>query len=134
MAELTGRWRRREITVSICSMRYLLYVQRSIHAVGVVLLLLTPLLVDSHLHGVDHDGTTQHIESAHGGHFSTVAELDARVRSAGVNVSFDSVLAASAFDSSVPSFGMQGLATPWVHRPSRGPPGSVRSRAPPRLS
>ena len=115
-------------------MRHLSSTRRSIHAAGVLLLLLAPLQVEHH-HGVDHDGTTTHVEKAHGGHFPSVTDAEARIPSTDVRFSFDATPAISASVNPVARFALVDLATPWVRRPSRAPPpSSLRSRAPPSIS
>lgn len=108
--------------------------RRSIHAAGVLLLLLAPLQVE-HPHEVEHDETTQHVENAHGGHFASMAEADARLPSTDTRLTLDSAPAISASVNLAARFALVELADPWVHRPSRAPPpGSLRSRAPPSIS
>lgn len=115
-------------------MRHPSFTRRSIHAAGVLLLLLAPVQVEHH-HEVDHAGTTTHVEDAHGGHFPSMTEADARIPSTNTKVSFDSAPAISASVYPAARFTLVDLATPWVRRPSRAPPpGSLRSRAPPSRS
>jgi hypothetical protein len=117
-------------------MRHLSFTKRSFHAAGIVLLVLAPLHGDAHVHEAEHDGVTQHLERAHGGHVPAVAEQDARVPSGDVRVSFDAAsVVVSPVGDSFTGLVVSSTVTPRVDRPPRAPPpGTFRSRAPPLLS
>jgi hypothetical protein len=107
-----------------------LHVRRTA-ALGLVAVLVAPLLGALHQHDVDHDGTTHHIEAAHGAHAPTLAETDSRLTSGGPKLTV-SVVVATAPDLALgPSVLREVDRHDEEGPPPRAPPGTSRSRAPP---
>jgi len=107
--------------------------ERPTAATGVVFLLFAPLLVGAHRHVVDHDGATQHIEAAHGGHVAAVAETGDRIPSTGLGLDVEAAPGSAATLDSGITVRTEGVASEEIHHPARAPPDAHRSRAPPLL-
>ncbi|HSW28804.1 MAG TPA: hypothetical protein VLH75_04825 [Longimicrobiales bacterium] len=92
---------------------------------------MSPVLGALHQHEVDHDGTTHHIEAAHGAHVPSFAEGDSRLASGGVKVP-PAVLSGAAPELPVAPQVTGAASGPDAAPPApRPPPGVLRSRAPP---
>lgn len=115
-------------------MRVSRHVGRSLLSSSLVLLLFAPLLVGGHAHVADHDGGEHHVDAPHGAHEVSLTDDRDRMPSTQVTFGLDAArtpapdFAAPATISEI----LSDLAS-WVPT-ARGPPSSLRSRAPPLLS
>ncbi len=114
-------------------MRYPSLLERPTLATGIVFLLFAPLLVGAHHHVADHDGATQHLEAAHGGHVAAVAETGDRIPSTGLSLDVGAAPGSAAVLGSGVTVRTEGVTAEEIHHTARAPPAAHRSRAPPLL-
>lgn len=104
---------------------------RSVLSASLTVLLFAPMLVGGHAHVADHDGGEHHVDTPHGAHEVVLADGREQIPSTPLGL----ILVASP----APGFsGPQAASVvrlivddAWGVAPARGPPQSVRSRAPP---
>ena len=114
-------------------MRYPSLLERPTLATGVVFLLFAPLLVGAHRHVVDHDGGTQHLEAAHGGHVAAVAETGERIPSTGLSLDVEAAPGSARTLDTGATVRTEGVTAEEIQHTARAPPAAHRSRAPPLL-
>ena len=105
-------------------------VRRSV-ASAAFLVVFAPLFAPAHHHEPDHDGAVAHLEHAHGPHAPSVAEMDDRQTSAGLQVPAGAAPAPGlSLDRTPVLRALPRVATVPGHA-ARAPPGTLRTRAPP---
>lgn len=114
-------------------MRPARHLGRSVLSSSLVVLLFAPLLVGGHAHVADHDGAEHHVDARHGAHEVSLTDDGDRIPSTQVGFLLDAARApvlAFAAPATIPE--ILSAAASWVPT-ARGPPYSLRSRAPPIL-
>jgi hypothetical protein len=112
-------------------MRRSVHSRRAPTSVGLLLVLAIPLALAGHVHAIDHDGATHHVEAPHGDHDLVLTGTHDRLPSPQLDrppaTPASTVPAPSVEDGEV----REGPNRDGERPSARGPPGRPTSRAPP---